>query len=116
MMRIIKIGKNPKKRIAKKKIKRAKKARKIMRKKSRIARIKKNPAPHKRIETMIVGFIGEGKKRSHRRMKRMYYTGRGFMRDRKHAKIFPGDAAKLEAKRIVNSLPYQIEHIAVERV
>lgn len=74
--------------------------------------VSKNPYVRKPYETMIIGYDhGRGK-----HVKRYWYTGTGFSRNRDDAKIFKGDAAKMEARRIINSLPPAIYAIRVEKV
>lgn len=80
------------------------KRKKTMRAKRKIIRARRNP-PHK---TMIVGFKSKTGKR-------LYYTGTGFSRLEKDAHIFPGDAARFEAKRILPLLPPSIYGITVEK-
>ncbi len=81
-------------------------------KKRKVIRAKKNPPTWKRYETLIVGYDhGRGK-----HVKRYWYTGKSFSRNRDDAKIFAGDAAKMEARRIINSLPPAIYAIRVETV
>lgn len=97
---------NPKKRKRIVKKNRAKKARK------RIIRVKKNPPTRKRLEKIIVGYVRFATKK----VKRYYFTGTGFVKDKSEAKIYPGDMANNEAKRIVHRLPDKVYQIAVERV
>lgn len=81
----------------------------------KILRAKKNPPVRKLHETIIVGY-------SHYHdwdkpnSKRYYFNGEGFTRKRSEAKIFSGDGAKLEAKRMLQYLPQGIYAIRVETV
>lgn len=80
-------------------------------KKRKVIRARKNPPTRKRYETLIVGYDhGRGK-----HVKRYWFTGESFTRNRDEAKIYPGDAAKHEARRIVNRLPPAIYAIRVEK-
>lgn len=111
-LKIVTIVKNPKRKrkLKKKRVKiirkRVKKVRKTPKKKTRVICAKKNPPTRKRHETIIVGYTAKGK--------RLYYTGNGFNKLRDVAQKFPGDRAKLEAKRILPWLPHQIYGIRVE--
>lgn len=80
----------------------------------RIIRVRKNMTRPRlpRHETMIVGFLrGSGGKIGGTRV---YFTGTGFSRKRQDTKIFPGDGAKSEAKRILPILPRQLYGIQVQ--
>ena len=82
-------------------------------------RVKKNPIKRKRHETIITAFvINRGDRKTHKKAVRYYLAKEGnrFSRFRNEAKIFPGDAGKLEAKRILPYLPPNIERIQVESV
>lgn len=93
----------------KKKIACRKPKRKMKRiKKRKVIRARKNP-PHK---TIIVGFTSHHREP---RGKRYYYTGDGFNRLRSRAKVFAGDGARFEAKRILPVLPKEIYGITVEK-
>jgi hypothetical protein len=76
--------------------------------KRKLIRTKKNP--EKRKSTIIIGYARKGK-----RAKRYYFTGTGFSSNYYDTKIFPGEGAKLEAKRILHRLPQAIYSIRVEK-
>ena len=85
------------------------------RRKNCIVRVRKN-SMRKKHETMIVGYLRKDLKYSGFDANRYYYNGQGFTRWKKDAKIFSGDAARFEAKRILPKLPPALYGIKVERV
>jgi hypothetical protein len=115
------VKKNPKRKSRKGKIKRRVKRKRAVihkrkakrTKKRKVIRARKNPPRAlKRHETIIVGFASWGHPR---KAKRVYFTGKSFSRNKDDAKLFPGDAAKYEAHRILPMLPYAIKRIMVEK-
>jgi hypothetical protein len=115
----IRKGKKPKQAVAIAMREAGKRRKKTGRKKKRMAvvRAKKNPPIRRRHETIIAALVRMNygsKKRP--KYKRYYYNGHSFTYDKGQAKVFPGDAGKIEANRILTMLPYQIEKLYVEKV
>jgi hypothetical protein len=138
MIEIVRITKNPKRKKRPNKIFGKKRPNKIFGKKKRtkvtlivknpkrktlktlsrvkIIPVKRNPV-RKTYQTMIVGYAVERSEfYGRRKTKRYYFTGNGFSKKKDDAKIFQGDGAKMEAKRIQPLLPMKILKITVETV
>jgi ribosome modulation factor len=80
---------------------------------AKIVRVRKNPSSKlikQRHQTMIVGI-----KRGAKKHNRLYFTGTGFSQSKDNAKVFAGDAGKVEARRILPMLPSSIYGIQVEK-
>lgn len=80
-------------------------------KQAKVTRALANPA-RKKHQTMIIGMV----KMRDKKYKRAFYTGRGFSFKREDAKIFPGDGARMEAKKISNCLPPRVHTLYMEKV
>lgn len=79
--------------------------------KRRIVRARKNPVRIK-LEKIIVAFVNTG---PGRKMKRYYFNGTSFSRDKHDAERYPGDAAKSVARKMLGRLPPKIHGLSIEK-
>jgi hypothetical protein len=76
-----------------------------------VIRARKNPVRIK-LEKIIVAFVNTG---PGRKMKRYYFNGASFSRDKHEAERYPGDAAKSVARKMLGRLPPKIHGLSIEK-